>query len=100
MGVRRHSTNPFVRRRQEQLDRLQWLCRIYGDPITIGDIISGDVHRAQWRCRNPECFHRSEAFDLSRFGRKVTVTKLRWKFVCSVCGFNRPDLELLWEDVT
>lgn len=97
MGVRRYSTDPKTRRRQEFLDHLQWRCTIYGDPLTIAEIVKAGVMRAEWRCRSPECWHRSKPFDLTGFGEKITVTRLRWKFVCSRCGTNRPTLELLWD---
>lgn len=98
MGVRRYSTDPAKRRRQEYLDHLQWRCTVYEDPLTIGEIVKAGVTRAEWRCRFYDCYHRSGPFDLDRFGPKIAVTKLRWKYVCSKCGTNRPELELLWQE--
>jgi hypothetical protein len=97
MGVRRYSTDPKTRRRQEFLDHLQWRCTIHGDPITIGEIVKAGITRAEWVCRDYDCWHRSEPVDLTRFGDTITVTKLRWKFVCSKCGTGRPAIELLWD---
>jgi len=85
-------------RRQEFLDHLQWRCTVYGDPLTIGEIVKAGVTRAECLCRDAECWHRSKPVDLTKFGPGITVSKLRWKFVCSICGTKRPMLELLWQE--
>lgn len=98
MGVNRYSAIPNVRKRQQYFDHLQWRCSVYGDPLTIGELRTFGITRAEWQCRTYECLHRSEMFKLSKFGERITVSKLRWKFVCSRCGTKRPEMRLIWDE--
>lgn len=103
MGVSRYSRDHVRRRWEERFDDLQHRCHWYDFSPTIGELIDHGIHQAKWRCRNGgwkpdgkgECWHSSKPFDLTRFGPKLPVHKLRWKFVCSECGRNRPFIELL-----
>jgi hypothetical protein len=105
MGVPRYSRDTDVKRWQHAVEELQARCHWYDGSPTIGEIIEHGVNLAQWRCRSlgwkPDgkdmCHHASDKFRLDKFGPRITVSKLRWKFVCSACGRNRPFLEL-WPD--
>lgn len=101
MGVRRYSLDRNERRWQERFDDLQHRC--HSDwTLTVGELLEHGIMNAQWRCRNTgwqndgrgDCWHASEVFDLTRFGPKLTVSKMRRMYVCSKCGRDRPFLEL------
>lgn len=98
MGISRYSRDPTLRRWQEHFDHLQFRCTIYDDDVTIADLTSAGIKQAEWCCRATECWHRSKPFDLTKFGPKMRITKLRWKYVCSLCGTKRPMIELLPDD--
>lgn len=98
MGVNRYSRDFAVRRRQEFLDHLQQRCRADYDSPSIGELTGAGIKLAEWVCNNYNCYHHSKPFDLERLGAKLLVRTLRRNYVCSRCGANRPQIELLWED--
>jgi hypothetical protein len=95
MGISRYSRSN--RRWEEAFDHLQFRCTIYGDDVTVGDLLAHGIKRAAWTCRSPSCWRRSAPFALDQFGPALRITKLRWKFVCSQCGTKRPMIELIAE---
>lgn len=105
MGVSRYSRDPDKKRWEQAFDDLQMRCHGYDGSPTIGELRAHGIETGQWRCRSVgwrddgkgQCWHGSKKFPLAKFGARITVSKLRWKFVCSACGRNRPFLEL-WAD--
>lgn len=107
MGVRRYSKNSDIERWERRFDELQSLCHQYDYSPTIGELIDHGITTAYWACRSvgwrddgkPSCGHTSEKtpMDLQKFGRNLTVSKLRWKYVCSSCGRKRPYIQLIAE---
>ena len=96
MGVSRYSRDPKERRWQMQFDELQGRCQVDYYSPTISKLIDHGIAQVKWECRNRGCWHSSEAFDLSRFGRNARVRNLWYNYVCSECGTNRPHLRLLY----
>lgn len=96
MGVSRYSSNPTERRRQVQFDHLQDRCRVDYYSPTIGELTEAGIMSAHWECVGIECWHRSESFDLRKFGPKLHVRDLRRNYYCSRCGAWRPRLRLEW----
>lgn len=106
MGIRRYSRDSATERWERRFDELQAECSYYaeGSPL-VGDLIDHGIRIALWKCRSigwkpdgkGECWHKSEPFELAKFGRKLTVWKMRSLFYCSACGRRRPLLELIAE---
>lgn len=106
MGIRRYSHDTNVKRWQQTFDDLQHRCHhVTGSP-TVGDLLAHGIKTAFWQCRNTswqddgrgECWHQSASFGLDRFGKSLTIARMRGLFVCSRCGRNRPFLQLETDD--
>lgn len=103
MGISRYSRDPHLKRWQEKFDELQARCRQFDGSPTIGELTGHGIAIARWECRSlgwrgigEPCWHHGETFELTRFGAKMRVCDLRRHYVCSSCGRDRPQLELLW----
>jgi hypothetical protein len=96
MGVSRYSAIPSVRRRQQLFDDLQDRCWIDFHSPKIGELLDCGIVRAHREYSGRSCAHRSDSFDVSKFGRNLCVRDLRWNYVCGDCGKNRPHLRLEW----
>jgi hypothetical protein len=75
IGPQRYSQ--FNRKREERADYLAQECNSWFGGITIGDLIEAGFVRAEWRCRGAWCFHRTNPFPLTRYGRKAKPYNLR-----------------------
>lgn len=94
MGPRRYSLHDH--KREQRADHLAQECNSWFGGSTIGDLVDAGFVGAEWRCRAPSCFHRSEEFPLDRYGLKARPYNLRWLYVCSECGTKGPKLHPIW----
>src|SRR5690349_6271757 len=95
---RRHSRFPNLRRRQEQFDELQWRCDVDYYTPTLRELRDAGIVEGQFRCRNPDCNHVGERFDLTRYWSGMTVRDLKRRQTCSRCWWRKVKLKLFFVD--
>jgi hypothetical protein len=77
MGPSRYSRDRNVRRRQEQFEELQWRYDVDYYTPTIGELREAGIVEALFKCRNIECGHVGERFNLDRYWSGLTVRDLK-----------------------
>ena len=97
MGVRRYSRDQDLAAWQRRFDYFQDMCRGGYPSPTIGELIEHGIRVARWSCRGGwDCGHSSEEFELTRFGPGTRVHLLKRNYICTKCGRDRPNLNLLY----
>lgn len=102
MGINRYP-NSLTKAWEQQFDALQRECHVGFGDITIGELQDHGINRFIWRCRSipwkddgkPECWHKSDERNLSRYGRYMKVRDIRCRNKCGECKRKRPFMELI-----
>lgn len=99
MGVRRYSPLPSIRKVQERFDELQERCNGFHNSPTIAELREAGVKKAYATCRNFQCLHQGDPFELASLPSEWTVWRLRKRprFTCGRCGTMRAKFRMVWD---
>lgn len=90
----RHPRSAALRRQQEQFDELQWRCDVDYYTPTIRELRDAFIYEGQFRCRDPNCGHVGERFDLTRYWSGLTVRDLKRRQTCGRCWGRQVKLKI------